>query len=821
MNGMKKVEKIGKIIGITFLLIGFLSACIYFTVNDDGGKKNKKATSDYILATANDYSGVVASLDINSLDTVAISDIATSLHDVKSFSRYDTKVTSRTDSERISEDDEMNPENVPSVVASIEKEIQQEIADKGKVDLDEKVEKVIDILQNEGETDVIPKYLGKDEKKQKEYLKAFIKASYSTKFPDLNSDKSELDGIVKFKRGDSFLEYKPYDEFVELVNNNRDEVANYFSLKYENQNMKLILATWLIDEEGNKTYSLLSPINYQKELNLFAMPFDFIWAMLVVSSNKDFAYDLANLAINESSEIVITVFDTTQEGNLSYNIEDENTEENEEFNAEGTTTLNENIVNIAVTEANTWLLEYSLDEETPKVKEKLDKDSKTENFVTIFNKEEYTSMRKNITSGAEWLYEILRESEDTVEMVDTVKYILYKATNNEKFAGVEMNWEELVEFSNFGSSTLYAKGTGYWWPVGGSEIEIIDGKKFAKGNPTSTTITSKFGAKENFRINGHGAIDISNGGTHWIIASADGTVVKADGKYTREGSLDNDDGGTYGNHVIIDHGGGIYTLYAHMAPGSLTVQTGDVVKQGQVIGQMGHTGRSTAQHLHFEVRKGGNALDYRVDPEEYVNANEPRPVITISSSGSFEQLKNWLSIVEGGREYITDKGWIVFDPSGGDDTMNLAFGIVVASYNGAESWYPDVIPGKVHEGNIVSEEAALYIWQEKKLNLFITEIEKACMKYNITLNSYQRDACISFIYRIGPYNGNTDNLIGSYAEDGEPGLWNYMKTKYDSREIYEKGTKNRVAEEYELFTKGDYTYQNSGTSKYNKFCNSI
>ena len=149
MNGMKKVAKIGKIIGITFILIGFLSACIYFTINDDGGKKNKKATTDYILASANDYEGVFASLDINNLDLVAISDIATSSYVEKSFNRYEGNVTSRTNSDRIIADDEMNPENVPSVVASIEKEIQEEIAEKGKVDLDEKVEKIIDILENE------------------------------------------------------------------------------------------------------------------------------------------------------------------------------------------------------------------------------------------------------------------------------------------------------------------------------------------------------------------------------------------------------------------------------------------------------------------------------------------------------------------------------------------------------------------------------------------------------------------------------------------------------------------------------------------------
>ncbi|EGK09953.1 M23/M37 family peptidase [Desmospora sp. 8437] len=66
---------------------------------------------------------------------------------------------------------------------------------------------------------------------------------------------------------------------------------------------------------------------------------------------------------------------------------------------------------------------------------------------------------------------------------------------------------------------------------------------------------------------------------------------------------------SYGTYIIIDHGGGMQTLYAHMFPHQPLVKTGDRVKRGQPIGAIGNNGNSSGPHLHFEVKIGGRPVD--------------------------------------------------------------------------------------------------------------------------------------------------------------------------------------------------------------------
>ncbi len=94
----------------------------------------------------------------------------------------------------------------------------------------------------------------------------------------------------------------------------------------------------------------------------------------------------------------------------------------------------------------------------------------------------------------------------------------------------------------------------------------------------------------------HRAIDIANKNGGPILA-ADSGVVTTSGW----------GGGGYGNIIVIDHGNGFQTLYAHLS--AMQAQVGQRVNRGDVIGQMGTTGRSTGIHLHFEIRHGGTLVN--------------------------------------------------------------------------------------------------------------------------------------------------------------------------------------------------------------------
>ncbi|EKD84971.1 MAG: lipoprotein precursor [uncultured bacterium] len=95
----------------------------------------------------------------------------------------------------------------------------------------------------------------------------------------------------------------------------------------------------------------------------------------------------------------------------------------------------------------------------------------------------------------------------------------------------------------------------------------------------------------------HPAIDVADRSAPGIAASDGGTVIVAGWP----------DSSGYGNRVVIDHGNGYTSLYAHMS--NIYVSVGAIISRGQLIGQMGSTGRSTGTHLHLELRYKGIALN--------------------------------------------------------------------------------------------------------------------------------------------------------------------------------------------------------------------
>lgn len=139
---------------------------------------------------------------------------------------------------------------------------------------------------------------------------------------------------------------------------------------------------------------------------------------------------------------------------------------------------------------------------------------------------------------------------------------------------------------------------------GSTSVGAYSGGKF-KWPCDSTYITSPYGTRTHpvtGKVRTHAGIDVGAAHGTNIYAAADGVVLVA-GWNT----------GGYGNYVVINHGSGITTLYAHCS--ALNVSAGQSVKKGQVIAKIGSTGLSTGPHLHFEVLVNGA----HTNPMAYMN----------------------------------------------------------------------------------------------------------------------------------------------------------------------------------------------------------
>lgn len=133
-------------------------------------------------------------------------------------------------------------------------------------------------------------------------------------------------------------------------------------------------------------------------------------------------------------------------------------------------------------------------------------------------------------------------------------------------------------------------------------------------NKELTRISSYFGMRFDPVYKGtkkhHDGIDFTAPVGTNIFSTGDGVVEEIE--YSRRG---------YGNHVIINHGFGYKTLYAHLH--KINVKPGQKVKRGEIIGEVGNTGKSVGPHLHYEVHKNGRAVDpinffyLDLSPEEY------------------------------------------------------------------------------------------------------------------------------------------------------------------------------------------------------------
>ena len=195
----------------------------------------------------------------------------------------------------------------------------------------------------------------------------------------------------------------------------------------------------------------------------------------------------------------------------------------------------------------------------------------------------------------------LSEAEQAIEKLKDKN-----SNNKDKLGVIEKYATELVEFSTVDKTVedLYVKKVVKTYSVGvaasgmNTSSKVID-LGISLIRPVSGTVTSRFGGRWG---KSHKGLDIGAAKGTTIVAAASGTVTVSQYGYS----------GGYGNYIILSHGNGVQTLYAHCT--SLLVGVGQTVSQGQAIATVGNTGNSFGNHLHLEIRVNGVAQN----PQNYL-----------------------------------------------------------------------------------------------------------------------------------------------------------------------------------------------------------
>lgn len=212
-------------------------------------------------------------------------------------------------------------------------------------------------------------------------------------------------------------------------------------------------------------------------------------------------------------------------------------------------------------------------------------------------KEQVAAARTELESKGSELAEVQAEAERVLEEL------------NQSVASVQAESDRIAEEKAQASAEIDQWWKDYYAQLAAQENQQNNGSSGSSGGSSGSIGSGGYVSTGNFTwpvpgftniscgySSGHKAIDISGGGRTIygtpIVAADSGKVVTATYHYS------------YGNYVMIDHGGGYSTLYAHAS--SLAVSAGQTVTKGQTIAYVGSTGNSTGPHLHFEVRVNGN-----------------------------------------------------------------------------------------------------------------------------------------------------------------------------------------------------------------------
>jgi murein DD-endopeptidase MepM/ murein hydrolase activator NlpD len=222
----------------------------------------------------------------------------------------------------------------------------------------------------------------------------------------------------------------------------------------------------------------------------------------------------------------------------------------------------------------------------------------------------YNDLREEVSSLQARYQALKQNNEQTKEQLATLQLLASEVTTaygiKERLEGpasissesrlVPSYQQSLEQFSFLRSARLYSSGSRRMQ-------RMWQGNVIPSLWPVSGRLLSSFGSRNDPFTGGssfHPGVDISAANGTQVHAAADGIVRSADWS------------GAYGKLVVVDHGQGIETYYAHLS--AFDVIPGQEVRRGQIVGRSGATGRVTAAHLHYEVRQGGAP----VNPYKYL-----------------------------------------------------------------------------------------------------------------------------------------------------------------------------------------------------------
>lgn len=221
--------------------------------------------------------------------------------------------------------------------------------------------------------------------------------------------------------------------------------------------------------------------------------------------------------------------------------------------------------------------------------------AKDEAYLKRSSAEEYCAeMQKYVDKKNKEIAALKANLNKTQTEIENTKSELAQTEKDEKALLEESN-KIAAQIKSLQSSSGYYGGAMTWPTPGYTGI-----------NPTNVFGMRLHPIYHTWRM--HSGVDINAPFNAKIVAVADGKVIIAKTISGYNSSSGNNYGGSgYGNYIIVDHGGGVASLYGHCK--LLKVKVGDNVKAGQWIGVVGSTGLSTGAHLHFEIRENGSPVN--------------------------------------------------------------------------------------------------------------------------------------------------------------------------------------------------------------------